>query len=1479
MAESNAKNTRSVIKNATMWGLSVKGKDNTIATKEEINESKNKTETPKISFWPQLWVKVWPNYGLPWLNNKVSVNIPKSTSNTNKVETKNTQKSEVVPQSKVSDWMNFNSNGISINQQQPVSSPFQNNINTPINNINVEQINNQWFKTNAGEFVLKSAVPFNMKLKELDKDKSKRLSKGVENLYIDAYNKWVNGSELTIEEVLGNKNYQQQLKGIDQKVLSEMIEDANYLAQGEYDTNNVLELMNKYKDLGLKMDLEDLPPQTKAQYIAANLEGNDGGIAWFINHISPLNIPWEAIEIFTGKNPWDYNEKMQRWAEENKTDFLTDAELKKMMENQIKTLDAQYKKYYTNDLELADKDLQKIVDKEYDKWIGTQMVTTPEQRKAKKEEIIKELGFGNLQREGKNWKDLEKKAEYERKIKELEKKAREEHWETRADWIRDLWGKKIANLVDKAWLGDEANWIKNLWLDAIFVLWQWTDLVRNIGTTAEWLLRFGKWGVHKAVEGYADLLDTAIATADTVLDKDRKYRGIEYRVEPVWEKVAKAKWYENYEAMINRMEQASEENPWLKVATWFLKQWEKDLGTVNALWDYIVNAYGSWENAEQTAKENPVQMASDIASIIQLWTLAAAKVWIIDSAKAGQIVKMVWYGDLYEQTLKWGNKLQFWPVLKWELAVGKIWAKISKAPFKAIKNFTDVFVNKLSWITKEERDFIKANPEKVEEFLKWDKNSQSLLDRIIERFDGLQLEKRLEWEEYEKIRTSNTPVQIDKLLDDIRKRLGKAGLELLEDWMKINKNYTSAINNKFWELGTFLRDLEKLWEGATAEDVWWARRQVDTLAKWEWQPAGLEADAINMIRDIRGILDNELKNQIPDIKTLDKSYRATIGEIKELKMDWFNKDGTLKDSAYSKIRNLTNKGSNQPKLARLERLLPWISEELKGLAVAESVEKAGKQMVGQYANQIFGVGGGIVGITSLLSGGLSAWPIILWVLWATLATPKNLVKLLKYQGKISRGFNNIINKISNGIRLTPAETQEFTKYLNDNKKWLGRDAKYMYEKGLIDDGEYKAALEKKEKEVKKTWNWEVNEYKNGENNKVGDNSWKGLSKKVKNEDKWLENNDIWENTINEDTGKPYTKKEVDNKVKQIRDRILGNREEFNKIFEEYKNEHEEIPDDDVVQSIFDRDYYINPDWLRKMINKRIAKELGVSPNILASTNHPAVSKISDKFIEEAADDVINRAKKGEDINIAFIWGWGGSWKSRGASAMIEEGFVKKWDKVQMTLDVQWGGDELVKIMEKAKEEWVLDKIKFKVAYVYASTKDAGLWVIDRTIKQNRKILEKKWLDPKKVSSMAWEQDKNRLYEWRTLPFDIFEEGHLKSISEKKWLFKYLDLAKEIDNIDFMITTRGEWGIIKNVIKKDGEWVADVFELDRLLREIENNKYEWLDWGKVREDGNKALKGWLISQRQYDDLFGKEWKLGLLLMLVSAKNIVKNENLD
>lgn len=1682
------KNIRSVIKNATQWGLSSRlwGAGNTIATKEEINQNKEKPETPKMSVWPKLGLQT---LGLGWLNGWLNLKKAQSTG-----------KSEVVSQPKVEQWGQSMAGWVSVSQQPPVSSPFQNQMNEPINNINVEQFNNESILRRPTELNLRMAEkPITARLRELDKEKNKRMSKGIENLYIDAYNKWVDGWMLTIEDVLGNKNYQQQLKGIDEKVLAEMIDDANYLAQWDYDTQNVLALMDKYKDLWLKMDLDNLPPQTKAQYIAANLEGNDGGLWGVIDHISPLNIPGEIIEWAGGTNPRDYNEKLQQWAEEGKHDFLSDEELKYVTQDFVKNLDKEYKDYYYNQTE------EMFTDRKVGVQFYKDVAKLRKENKGMSEEeavakVMKEWKYNNLPYEKfqhetvdqwRFWKDKDKEKEYNKRLKEIEWKAKEAHWDT------------------------TANWFKNLWLDATLVVGQWLDLVRNPWSLVSGLASMVKGAWHKAIEWYADLLDTWIATTESAIGAiqgKNEWEGIQYRVGDVGEKVAKKKGYENYDAMVQRMEQASEENPALWVATWFLKQGQKDLGTANAFGDYLTNAYGSWDKVEQTAKENPVQMASDVISAIQLGTMWAAKMWLIDANKANQIIKVAWYGDLYEQTLKWGNKLQFWPVLRGEMAVAKAGAKVVWAPLKFGKNMVEVFVNRLSGLTKEERDFIKKNPELTEEFLKWDKNSQTLLDKIIDRFNGLDLEKKLEGEEYEKIRNSNTPVKIGDILSKMSERLEKGGLELTSEWVKVNKNYTPALNNKFTEMGQFIDELRKLWNSATAEDVWWARRQIDTLAKWDGIPAGLEADAINLIRDIRGILDSELKKQVPTLKDLDKTYVKTIGEIKELKQDWFNKDGTLRDTAYSKIRNLTKQGSNQPKLARLERLLPGISEELRGLAVAESVEKAGKQMVGQYASQIFGVWGGIAAITGLLSGGLSAWPLILWALGATLATPKNLVKLLKFQWNISKWFNKIIDKISNGIKLTPWETLEFTRYLNDNQRELGKDARYMYEKGLITDEEYKNALKNEEKEVKMTWKGEKNEYNNKDNlnsnqNKDGrieeskNDTWKGeknlwwLAKKeesikqggngegvswkawnngggisqedggflelntdwekivanlekikasnpdgfkmdihwsadygnwkrktfqskdgmssitikddgditslvskpggwrgknlvltaIKNwgdkldcyadflpdfyQNAWFEpvarvkfnpeyapadwkgkgqdiivmmrrNNDsvekvnenwwkyevqslkdlpvmeyddalayrdmlleerkksykprkvetvqetpnglkrkkewvapnkpIWEETINKDTWKPYTAEEVDVKMNKIKDKYLNDKNKLRKLYNKYVEINDELGED--LQNTFMKDGYLNPDGLRPLINKEFAKEMWVGDNVMASTNHPAVSKIADAFVEMVGDDMIEKASKWDKVNVALIWGWGWSWKSGWPKAMISEGFVKDGEKVNMTLDVQGGANDLKKLIEKAREKWVLDKFNFKIAYVYASTEDAGKWVINRTINQNQRILEKQWLNPKVVEKET-DIGKNRLYAWRTLPFKVFEQGHLKSVWEK-WLRGYIDIAKDIDNVEFMITERIPWdrkNTNKYIVKQGWEWKMTEKELNDLVTRMTKNKEAWLNWAELEKEWQKAVKEGKISKRQYANLFGRLWAFAFLLMVVGWWN--------
>jgi hypothetical protein len=60
---------------------------------------------------------------------------------------------------------------------------------------------------------------------------------------------------------------------------------------------------------------------------------------------------------------------------------------------------------------------------------------------------------------------------------------------------------------------------------------------------------------------------------------------------------------------------------------------------------------------------------------------------------------------------------------------------------------------------------------------------------------------------------------------------------------------------------------------------------------------------------------------LPELKELDTQYQTLIEDTRTLKNDRFNEDGTFKDTAVSRIRNLLSP-ANTNRLARLEEFLP-----------------------------------------------------------------------------------------------------------------------------------------------------------------------------------------------------------------------------------------------------------------------------------------------------------------------------------------------------------------------------------------------------------------------------------------------------------------------------------------------------------------------------------------------------------------------------
>lgn len=1665
------KNIRSVIKNATQWGLSSRlwGKGDTIATKEEINKDKEKPETPKMSVWPKLGLQT-PSFG--WLSGWL--NLKKG---------ENASKSEVVSQPKVDNWIQNTAGWISVSQQPPVSSPFENNINTPINNIKVEQFNNEWIKRPLEWGLnLRKGEEFKNPLIETEIDRVKRMSRGVQDLYIDAYKRAKNGRFVDASEVLGNAEYQKAFEWLDEKVVQDMVKDANLLASGEYDLTKVLYLYDKYKDLGLMINEDQLPAETKLAMLDKG--GEEWGLMKYIDFwlALPQNLAKEWLKNVAGVDMDKWVEEERLKYEEEKKNVLLDSEVKDYAKRYVDKLDKEYEQYYHNEYETKfldknvwdsfAKEVKKVMKKQdMDWWEAEQYVL--------KNGTYNNLPYERFQHETVDqwrfWDDKEKEKEYNKKVKEIEKEIRRQHWE------------------EDGWLADELKLLK----PALFFGY---DLLTKPGTMIKKLWKLWVGAVWKSAWWYIDLVDTLIQTSknaiDTIKSGDNDGTFFENVLAPqskdIKERIAGLWGESNWDEFMNTMERNANKGdvPWAKFMYKVLEEFDEDSLMADAMLEYFDNRYGGLldgdtERLERAWKENKYEVLGDFSMFLQTVGLFSKVTGLVKAEEADRLIRVAWYMDDYElmgRAVGWINK----SLIGWEKALMRWVWNTTRAITRGMRNVWDVILNKITAMDKETREFVRDNPWEVDKVLEQGANSQDILDRIVDRFDEAKQEKAMEWEVYDAIKKSNTPVKIKGILDDISKILKRNWLELTNDGIKINKTFSKAGISKINELSNFINDLRNLGDNANGEGVHWTRQLVDGIIEYDKEVKWADAVVNNMLKDVRGAIDNGIRRDIPALKDIDAKYAQTLKDIRELRQDWIDKDGKLKDGAYSKVRTITNKWANQPKLARIERLIPNITQELKSLAAAEAIERAWKSLVGQYANQIIWVGGWILWLVNLFSGWSALLPLLLSTVGFTLATPKNLVKILSFQGSAKRKLATQIDKIKNWIKLNGKETQELTKYINDNKDAIAEDVKYLYEKGVLDDKEVAKMIENKLKEVKIAWNWEKNIY-NKDNNLISNQNKDGVIKEGWNDTRkseenlwWLEkeekgvkqwgvwektswqawnnggrvsqedwgylklaqnwdeivanlerikannpdgykmdihwadkygnwkrktfqsndgkssvtvkddgditslvsepglkrgkelvitaimnwwekldcyeeylptlyqnagfepvarvkfnaeyapkdwkgkgqdiivmmrrNNDsaemvdknwwqyekydlddlpvmeydealkfrdellkerkmenLWEEKKNPETWKKYTQEDIDKEVKKVRDKYLKDEKALRELYDRYKIENEELKDAE-VEKIFDKNGYINPDGLRNLINEELSDKLWVSDNILASTNHPAVSKITDAFVEMVGNDMIKKAKRGEDVTVAFIWGWGWSWKSGWPKAMISEGFVKKGDKVDMTLDVVGWADELKNLMVKAAQEWVLDKMHFKVAYVNATTEDAGKWAIMRTINQNVKGLKRKWEDIEEVKSM-WMEGKNRLYAWRSLPFKVFEEGHLKSVWDKKGLALYTDLAKKVDNIDFMITSRvggKDRGVVKYIVKKDGEFRINWNKLDELIKDITRNKKRWLDWDKLRSEGDKALRRGEISQRQYKDMFGDNGKLGYLLMLVAMK---------
>lgn len=183
-------------------------------------------------------------------------------------------------------------------------------------------------------------------------------------------------------------------------------------------------------------------------------------------------------------------------------------------------------------------------------------------------------------------------------------------------------------------------------------------------------------------------------------------------------------------------------------------------------------------------------------------------------------------------------------------------------------------------------------------------------------------------------------------------------------------------------------------ENHTSNSFLNARKALDQMAQWD----ATKTDSANILAmELRKTLNEAGRDQVEGLKALDERFTAETNELKKVKKDYFNSDGTLKDNAVNKLGNAAGKGKDVL-LARLEEVSPGVTEKLRTMKAIEDIHAAGGQKVGTYAR------GGAIG-AAVVTGNL---PVLLA---AILTYPSMAVKILRGYGKALGVKNAAVERI------------------------------------------------------------------------------------------------------------------------------------------------------------------------------------------------------------------------------------------------------------------------------------------------------------------------------------------------------------------------------------------------------------------------------------------------------------------------------------
>lgn len=397
-----------------------------------------------------------------------------------------------------------------------------------------------------------------------------------------------------------------------------------------------------------------------------------------------------------------------------------------------------------------------------------------------------------------------------------------------------------------------------------------------------------------------------------------------------------------------------------------------------AKFDNVVNffkdRYGSLDQFEKTLYHDPVGVAADLSTVLGIGGSALGV-----AGKVGKVGELADAGNVLSKASDLTNPLS--PITA---GIGKLTAPALDAASGA--------VGKLAGFEPATIDAIRATPEaftpgqiaNVTREAVAKEVGSALNDRITSLGETGAAYKPIKeslteipvshnFLEDQLRTTAKVEVQDGKIVPTTVSKLSKSDLPKLQD---ILDTYKPAFQKG----------------NLTPEEFLTLRKKLDDAAYGE---SGIKNNNVaEVASQIRGKLNAAYRHHIPGLEQLDTNFSAQIKDLKDLRKGLIDKEGNLTDSAYSMIANAGN-ASNVERLARLEKIVPGITQKLKVLKAIEDIHASMGHKVGTYGNSILEAGGAIGGLATghlwVAASGFAAMII---------SEPANAVKIIRVAEKL-----------------------------------------------------------------------------------------------------------------------------------------------------------------------------------------------------------------------------------------------------------------------------------------------------------------------------------------------------------------------------------------------------------------------------------------------------------------------------------------------